>query len=246
MSLYFLNFDVGSVKTARQQLAKCIPNAKRGHLAECVAAGLGFKSSIALQTYFRAQSLNASIVKRFDIDAFFSRLKAFGYEFNENNCASGCASVFTVLAQCHLASMLDESGSHIGVHIDATLSIGSAEIVAQLLVELVRQRNNESEMWVHRLSAMVHGVLRVLVEMRNMGVLPLTHETIVHYLSLPNLRALANDNRVCNTERLGLRRYLASLPGYAESDSVSVQTQSMHDYLTSKVQREISFLYSAV
>lgn len=79
MFLYSLSLSTDDLSVARKHLASKLPQVKRSHLAEALAASLGFNTSIALQTAVRSYPTNERRYGRFDAQAFFSRLDALGY-----------------------------------------------------------------------------------------------------------------------------------------------------------------------
>lgn len=87
MCLYSLSLNTDDLSVARKHLASKLPQVKRSHLAEALAASLGFNTSIALQTAIRANSAKERRYQRFDAQAFFIRLDSLGYALNEMDYA---------------------------------------------------------------------------------------------------------------------------------------------------------------
>ena len=73
-------FNADDLSVVRKHLSTKLPDVKRSHLAEAVAASLGFNTSIALRTAIRGNPANEKRYGRFDFDAFLNRLTLLGYE----------------------------------------------------------------------------------------------------------------------------------------------------------------------
>lgn len=84
MYLYSLSLNADDLNVARKHLSTKLPHVKRSHLAEAVAASLGFNTSISLQTAVRKNPVNEKRYSRFDFDAFLNRLTLLGHEFEPN------------------------------------------------------------------------------------------------------------------------------------------------------------------
>ena len=79
MYLYSLSLNADDLSVARKHLSTKLPDVKRSHLAEAVAASLGFNTSIALQTSIRGNPANEHRYGYFNASEFFKRLTELGH-----------------------------------------------------------------------------------------------------------------------------------------------------------------------
>lgn len=114
---------------------------------------------------------------------------------------------------------------------------GSAEDLAEIIAQMPEfssDEDDDSDMWRGRANAMLIGVLRPLVWLRDKGDIKLDAATILAYLSFEKVYELGQRDAVFPTEVIRqLRSYLKSLPFYDETvgrkqDQI---TLNQHGYL---------------
>ncbi|MCR4667198.1 MAG: TraM recognition domain-containing protein [Desulfovibrio sp.] len=106
-------------------------------------------------------------------------------------------------------------------------AVGDANSLTQLLFALMpSDENGQSSIFSSNAQALISGLLFVLVERRDMGLEPLSIETIRSYLmNIPKIDALARDERYSETASLALQAGLATV-GWDKSRDLSHQPKN--------------------
>jgi hypothetical protein len=96
---------------------------------------------------------------------------------------------------------------------------GDADTLTRMLVSAVDQQENHDSVWFHSLSkgrliALLMGVLKPLVWLRNQGQADLTPRTVRQYIRIPAIIDLANDLKMPQELKDAARNYLYSIPRF--------------------------------
>ena len=113
---------------------------------------------------------------------------------------------------------------------------GASDALTQMIVGLMAEAGGDGAMWKGRAVAMLTGVIKALVWLRNKGELDLNVGTIREYMNLKNIISLASEKdrpSLPRDIRTSVRAYLTSLPGFVESKGTAQAqtTLDQHGYL---------------
>lgn len=113
---------------------------------------------------------------------------------------------------------------------------GTSDQLRELIVGLMRDSGGDGDMWKGRASALLAGLLRCLVALRERGEIQLNVQTIRDYMPLDKVVELTRRTDLTDYSILPLRKYLLELPGYSEEDAlagdISPKAYEQHGYLT--------------
>ncbi len=113
---------------------------------------------------------------------------------------------------------------------------GAADNLVQMTVSLMDDAGGDGAMWKGRAAAMLTGVLRALVYLRDNGLLDLNVGVIRDHMQLRAIIDLASEQKTPDMPakiRKSLKSYLSSLPGYKEEKKYdqAQTTLDQHRYL---------------
>lgn len=115
-------------------------------------------------------------------------------------------------------------------------STGSSDALTQMLVSLMDDVGGDGAMWKGRATAMLTGVIRALVWLRDQNVVDLNVGVIRDTLNLRAIIDLGDKNKNPDMPahiRKSIRSYLTSLPGFQEDKGYkqAQTTLDQHGYL---------------
>lgn len=113
---------------------------------------------------------------------------------------------------------------------------GSSEQLRSMIVGLMRESGGDGDMWKGRASALLGGLLRCLVAMRDKGEIQLNVQSIRDFMPLDRVLELTRRRDLSDYAIAPLRKYLLELPGYNEADAeegeLHAKCYEQHGYLT--------------
>lgn len=115
-------------------------------------------------------------------------------------------------------------------------STGASDYLTQMVVSLMDEAGGDGAMWKGRASAMLSGVVKAAVYLRDKGHLDLNVGVLNEFMDLKRIIALSDPAQypdISNDIRANIRAYLAALPGYQEEkkEKQSQTTLDQHGYL---------------
>jgi len=115
-------------------------------------------------------------------------------------------------------------------------STGASDYLTQMVVSLMDDAGGDGAMWKGRASAMLSGVVKAAVYLRDKGHLDLNVGVLNEFMDLKRIIALSDPAQypdISNDIRANIRSYLAALPGYQEEkkEKQSQTTLDQHGYL---------------
>ncbi len=113
---------------------------------------------------------------------------------------------------------------------------GTSDQLRELVVGLMRDSGGDGDMWKGRASALLAGLLRCLVALRDRGEIQLNVQTIRDQMPLDKVIELTRRTDLSDYSILPLRKYLLELPGFTEEDAlagdIAPKAYEQHGYLT--------------
>jgi intracellular multiplication protein IcmO len=120
------------------------------------------------------------------------------------------------------------------------LAYGSAEQLRSLIMGLMRgSGGGDGDMWKGRASAMLGGLLKALVCMRNRGEIELDIGAVRSWMPLDKVIEISKRKDLPKSAIAPIKSFLMELPGYNEVDAVmnriSSKAYEQHTYLTMQI-----------
>ena len=111
-------------------------------------------------------------------------------------------------------------------------TLGDAGQLAEMMSALMAEAGGDGGMWKGRAESMMRALLTALVDLRDLGLLPLGPGTLSDYMPLDKMGAFENDARISDLGRLEIKRYLDSLPGFRAGGQGKAEADKQHGFLT--------------
>lgn len=110
-------------------------------------------------------------------------------------------------------------------------AVGNSEQLRSLIVGLMRG-GDSGDMWAGRASAMMGGLLKALVHMRDQGEINLDIAKIREYLNLDKVAELSLRNDIPKAAIEPIQKFLIELPGYSEEEAIvgSIQAKAYEQF----------------
>lgn len=111
-------------------------------------------------------------------------------------------------------------------------TLGDAGQLAEMMSALMAESGGDGAMWKGRAESMMRALLTALVDLRDLGLLPLGPGTLSDYMPLDKMGAFETDARISDLGRLEVKRYLDSLPGFRAGGQGKAEADKQHGFLT--------------